>query len=155
MYPRGGWGGGGSPPPPHNAFFGVLSVDLEICRYMMMMIHSISSASFICNKFYIQRCLAPQIVIINFTFAGKGMFKAWFKYFKVIYPAKGDGCTVTIRLQACTWNTETQSPMCASLDAVGVLEWGSRVNPAVPTPKGFLKNFTHQNFWNITNLALK
>ena len=40
---------------------------------MMMMIHSISSAPFICEN-HIQRRLAPQIVIINFTFAGKGVF---------------------------------------------------------------------------------
>ena len=40
---------------------------------MMMMIHSISSAPFICEN-HIQRRLAPQIVIINFTFARKGVF---------------------------------------------------------------------------------
>ena len=40
---------------------------------MALMIHSISSAPFICEN-HIQRRLAPQIVIINFTFAGKGVF---------------------------------------------------------------------------------
>ena len=40
---------------------------------MMMMIHSISSAPFICEN-HIQRRLTPQIVIITFTFAGKGVF---------------------------------------------------------------------------------
>ena len=34
---------------------------------MMMMIHNISSAPFICN-IYIQRRLAPQIVIILITY---------------------------------------------------------------------------------------
>ena len=44
-----------------------------VMMMMMMMIHSISSAPFICEN-HIQRRLAPQIVIINFTFAGKGVF---------------------------------------------------------------------------------
>ena len=44
-----------------------------IKRVSYLMIHSISSAPFICEN-HIQRRLAPQIVIINFTFAGKGVF---------------------------------------------------------------------------------
>ena len=49
-------------------------------KMMMMMIHSISSAPFICNIIYIHRRLAPQIVIILITYLlEKVCFKACFK----------------------------------------------------------------------------
>ena len=61
-----------------------------------MMIHIISSTPFICNM-YIQRHLAPQIVIILITYLlEKVCFKACFEFLKVLICTAKNGYKVDL-----------------------------------------------------------